>query len=77
MADTTEDLSEEDEERVLQRLADIRGNPDELAKYNTQAWVWREVVASSRLSGIEIADVLITCEQCGRYHSIYVKCGEQ
>ena len=35
---------------VLERLAEIRNNPEELAKYNTPEWIEREVKASMKLS---------------------------
>ena len=38
------------DEEVLRRLAEIRNNIDELAKYHTPEWIMREVLASMRLS---------------------------
>ena len=38
------------EEEVLKRLAEIRGNINELQKYHSDEWIMREVLASMALS---------------------------
>lgn len=53
-----------DEKEVLKRLAKIRNNPDELAKYNTPEWIWREVLASMRLSYDAVEQSVQSDEAC-------------
>ncbi len=46
-------LSHQDEENVLQRLAEIRGTP-EAEKFNETEWIKREVIASQRIESVYV-----------------------